>query len=52
VIQFAFVRMSTSGVFAALHRLMANVALERFLRCRVDLVFGVTEIRLRHPAID
>jgi len=31
---------------------MANVSLERFLRCRVDLVFGVIEIRLLQPAID
>jgi len=50
--QFAFARMSTSDVFAALRRLMANVSLKRFLRCRVDLVFGAIEIRLRHPTID
>ena len=37
---------------ATLRRLMANVAIERFLRGRIDLVFGVIKICLRHPAID
>src|SRR5437879_3588478 len=31
---------------------MANVAVERLLRNRIDLMFGVIEICLRHPAIN
>ena len=31
---------------------MAKIAVERLLRDRIDLMFGVIEIRLRHPAID
>ena len=40
------------GCFAALPSVMTDVAVQQGLRCRIDLVFGVIEIRLRHPAID
>src|SRR5207237_6497964 len=47
-----FRRHQNVGRFMALLRLMTNVAIEWFLRRRIDLVFGVVEISLRHPAID
>ena len=37
---------------AALRRLMTNITVERFLRRWIDLMLGVIEICLRHPAID
>jgi len=30
---------------------MAKIAVERLLRDRIDLMFGVIEICLRHPSI-
>ena len=38
--------------FAALARVMANIAVKRRLVRGIDLMFGVIEIGLRHPAID
>ena len=37
---------------ATLCRLVAKVAIEGLERARVDLMFCVIELRLRHPAID
>src|SRR4029077_14663316 len=38
--------------FAALQRMMTNVAVERLLGVRINLMFHMIETCLRHPAID
>jgi len=45
-------RHKNIGRLPALSRLVANVAIERLLRPRIDLVLGMTEFRLRHPPVD
>ena len=47
-----FRRHEHIGSFATLSSAMTNVAVERRLRRRIDLMFRVIEIGLRHPAID
>ncbi len=50
--QFALVGHEHVGRFAALQRVMTNVAVERLLGVRINLMFHVIETCLRHPAID
>ena len=47
-----FPRHEHVGGFAALQRVMTNVAVERLLGVRINLMFHVIETCLRHPAVD
>ena len=47
-----FGRHENIGRLATLRRMMTNITVERFLGHWIDLMFGVIEICLRHPAID